>query len=236
MLHWLHYKKREGDICLFFNQLSSNIIICGHYGAGKTNLALNLAVHYANQNREVSLADMDTVNPYFRSGEFENLAQEYGFHLLSAVDSRTNLEAPSLGGGVETNLYADTPFIMDVGGDDAGAIVLGRYAAQIKERPYSMLYVFNHYRLMTQTPEQTVALMREIESVSRLSVTGLINNSNLGEETTLDNVLNSIDIAQQVAQLSNLSLLATCVPNSMVLPEQYNPFPIQIYIKAPWQL
>lgn len=156
-------------------------VVCGHYGCGKTNLTLNLALEAAAAGERVTVADLDIVNPYFRSSEYGGLLEEQGVRLIAPVFAGTTLDTPTL----PPELYsifepqAGRVFI-DAGGDDAGVTALGGLHSQLEETGYQMLYVINRYRVLSQTPEEAAALLQEIEAASRLKATALVNNSHLG--------------------------------------------------------
>ena len=100
--------------------------------------------------------------------------------------------------------------IIDVGGDDRGALVLGRLApAILSENDYEMMMVINCYRPLTRDAASTIEVMREIETAGGIRFTALINNSNLGAETTAKDVLASMSYAEEVAVMSNLPLVMT---------------------------
>ena len=171
-------------------------VVCGHYGCGKTNLTLNLALEAAAAGERVTVADLDIVNPYFRSSEYGGLLEEQGVRLIAPVFAGTTLDTPTL----PPELYsifepqAGRVFI-DAGGDDAGVTALGGLHSQLEETGYQMLYVINRYRVLSQTPEEAAALLQEIEAASRLKATALVNNSHLGVETRLDTLLGGLDFA-----------------------------------------
>lgn len=201
-------------------------IITGHYGSGKTNIAVSLALENKNKT---TVVDLDIVNYYFRTADFKELFAENSIDLLSAMYANTNIDIPVLGfslDGIEGDI------ILDVGGDDAGATALGVYTDYLKTQEYQMYYVINKYRYMTANPEDTLELMREIEKVSNLKHTAIINNSNLGEETTAEIIDSALGYADEVARLANLPLLFTAIPD-YIHSEKYKP--IKIYVKKPWE-
>ena len=190
-------------------------IVCGHYGSGKTNAAVNLAIAEKRMypEREVALADLDIVNPYFRSADAADMLRLAGVLPLVPPLANSNVDIPSMP-PVLTSYFADretaenrkkTVYI-DVGGDD-GAVVLGMYAGQIAASGYEMLYVISMYRPLTADPADAAELMREIESLSHLRCTGIVNNSSIGEETTAADVVDSVDWAKECAAKCGLPLL-----------------------------
>ena len=214
-------------------------VVCGHYGCGKTNLTLNLALEAAAAGERVTVADLDIVDPYIRSSEYGGLLEEQGVRLIAPVFAGTTLDTPTL----PPELYsifepqAGRVFI-DAGGDDAGVTALGGLHSQLEETGYQMLYVINRYRVLSQTPEEAAALLGEIEAASRLKATALVNNSHLGVETRLDTLLGGLDFARKTAQLTGLPLLYSTAPDFALrdgetLPEGFKR--IQRHVKFMWE-
>ena len=189
------------------------LLLCGHYGSGKTNIAVNLAQEIKKEYPTVALADLDIVNPYFRSKDSAAELDEAGIRLICSNYANSNVDIPAL----PPDLYALTDdkqmrAVIDVGGDDRGALVLGRLApAILAEDDYEMLMVINCYRPLTRDAASTVEVMREIEYAGGIRFTALVNNSNLGVETTKEDVLASSRYAEQVAAMSGLPVVMTTV-------------------------
>ena len=183
-------------------------LFAGHYGSGKTNIAVNYALHLAGEGKPVCIADLDIVNPYFRTADSARELEEAGVKLIAPQFANTNVDLPALPAEAyrlvtDTNTYG----IMDIGGDDRGAFALGRYVpAILQENSYKMVYVANCYRPLTATPEDALEVMREIEAACSLKFTDIINNSNLGCETTADLVRNSFDYVDKLSEISGLPL------------------------------
>lgn len=198
-------------------------ILCGHYGCGKTNLALNLCLEAAAQGPAV-LVDLDVVNPYFRSSDYRELLESRQVRLIAPVFAGTTLDTPTLPPEIFSIFDpACGQVFLDVGGDDAGATALGGLSAKLTAYGYELLYVVNQYRVLSQTPEEAAALLREIEAASRLKATGLVNNSHLGVETTRESLLAALDFAQETARLTGLPLLYSTAPDfaAQDLPEGF---------------
>ena len=187
------------------------LLLCGHYGSGKTNIAVNLAQQIKREYPTVTLADLDIVNPYFRSKDSAADLEAAGIRLICSNYANSNVDIPAL----PPDLYALTDdhrmrAIIDVGGDDRGALVLGRLApAILAENDYEMLMVINCYRPLTRDAASTVEVMREIEAAGGIRFTALVNNSNLGVETTAEDVLASMRYAEEVAAMSGLPVVMT---------------------------
>lgn len=192
-----------------------HIIITGHYGSGKSNIAINLALEYAKKDKKVFLIDCDIVNPYFRSADSKELLESNGVGLIAPLYANTNLDIPALPPDIQKVFAMDCIAIWDIGGDDAGAIVLGRYADSIKKDGYEMYYVLNFYRPLTETAEEMTDLMLEIESSSKLKCTAIINNSNLGADTDSKTVSDTFAEADIVAEKTGLPIKFTSVLTSL---------------------
>lgn len=188
-------------------------IICGHYGCGKTNLALNLALEAAEAG-PVTLVDMDVVNPYFRSSDYRHILKESGVRLIAPVFAGTTLDTPTLPPEIQSVFApkAGQVFI-DAGGDDVGATALGGLSAGLDRAGYRMLYVINRYRVQSQSPDDCAALLGEIESASRLKATGIVNNSHLGTETAWEDVESALPFAKATAKATGLPLLYSTAPD-----------------------
>lgn len=217
-------------------------VICGHYGCGKTNLSINLAIDCAKTGQTVTLVDLDLVNPYFRSSEYEDILQKNHVKLISPVYANTTLDLPMLPAELNSIFYNSADHvILDVGGDDAGATVLGSISGKIRSENYEMFYVVNRYRALSTTVTEAVELLKEIEVSSRLKATAVVNNSHLKELTTAENILSSMGFAQKAADTLGLPLLFTTAPKQIgseqlqELKQIQNRYPIEIYVRSPWE-
>lgn len=192
-------------------------LFAGHYGSGKTNIAVNYAMQLRQTQSRVTIADLDTVNPYFRTKDSAQELQAADIELIVSEYANSNLDMPAL----PQQLYAivddrDRCMVVDIGGDDRGAYALGRFADRIKEENnYEMLLVLNHYRPLTSTPAEAIEVMQEIEQACHLPFTGLVNNSNLGEETTAEDVLKTVAYTEAVSRATGLPIRFTTVKESI---------------------
>ena len=218
---------------------SDFILLCGHYGTGKTNVTLNLARDLRLKGRAVTVVDLDIVNPYFRSSDYKEQLDRWGVALQAPRFARSNVDLPALPPEIFSVMDKgrEGTALLDVGGDDAGAKVLGRMAERIRARRYEMLYVINKYRPMTGAAEQASDLLKEIETASRLSATGIVNNSHLGADTTVQTILDALDFAKETSKALALPLVATTVPR--VLAEELagrveHMYPMDVLVTTPW--
>ncbi len=193
-------------------------LFAGHYGSGKTNIAVNYALYLKSLGDNVVIADLDIVNPYFRTRDSLEELSRAGIKLISSEFASSNVDLPALPQDVYSLLdKREEKAIMDIGGDDRGAYALGRYVDAIKEEnDYEMLFVFNKYRPLTPDALSACEIMREIEAACNLKFAAIVNNSNLGECTTEDVVLNSLDCAEELSELSGLPVKMTTVTENLV--------------------
>lgn len=243
------------------------IILTGYYGVGKTNLALNLALDLAQGttahpaaeqthpapaaanpvSEQVTLVDLDIVNPYFRSSDYRTLLGDASVELIAPVFAGTTLDTPALAPQLE-GMFArrratGSRLIIDLGGDDAGARVLGRYLGQLEPEEVGLYYVVNHYRNMASTVEESLEVLHEIERACGLAARGVINNSHLQRGTTAQLLDESLGFAQAVTEGAHLPLVAMTWPiDALSTPYTGAPladkplplYPIKILVSTPW--
>ncbi len=188
-------------------------ILCGHYGSGKTNIAVNMAAALKTTHDTVTVADLDIVNPYFRTKDSAAYFAGAGIRLICSPYANSNVDIPAL----PAEMYAlvddrSMHAVLDIGGDDRGALVLGRLSpAILAEDNYEMLAVINMYRPLTRDPASTVEVLREIEGAGGIRFTGILNNSNLGALTTPADVIASVPYATEVAAAMGIPVTMTTV-------------------------
>jgi hypothetical protein len=214
-------------------------IFAGHYGSGKTHLAVNYALLLRRAGVRSVLVDLDIVNPYFRTSDAADILKGGGIDVIASAFAGSNVDIPAI--PAETRRIIDDPSIravVDVGGDDRGALALGAYAKEFAAAGCRMYAVVNMYRPLSAEPEDATAIIRETESASGLKFSGIINNSNLGRETTADSVRASVRYAGAVALAAGLPLTATVVRGDLAgqlsgIPDL---FPIRLLDKKEWRI
>ena len=188
-------------------------LFAGHYGSGKTNIAVNYAEFLNNKGYPVSIGDLDVVNPYFRTKDSEDELRNAGIEVISLPFANSSVDLPSLPAEAyrlvqDRRRYA----VLDIGGDDRGAYALGRYRQYIlEEQNFEMLFVANFMRPLTRIPEDALTVLKEIEEACRMPFTGIINNTNLAEETTVETILSGYEKAKVLSELTGLPLYMTTV-------------------------
>lgn len=192
-------------------------VFSGHYGSGKTNVAISVALDAAKAGKSMTVADLDIVNPYFRTKDSAKELEAAGIELICSDYANTNVDIPAL----PQSMYAITDdrsrsVIVDLGGDDRGALALGRLAPAMKEEnDFDLFAVVNMLRPLTTTAQDTLEVIKEIETASGLRFTGIVNNSNLGEETTAQTVLSSVPYAEEISRVSGLPIVMTTVKKEL---------------------
>lgn len=186
-------------------------LLAGHYGSGKTNIAVNYALYLNSKGLSVSIGDLDVVNPYFRTKDSEAELEKAGVKVISLPFANSSVDLPSLPAEAYALVQDKSRYaVIDIGGDDRGAYALGRYRPYIlEENDYDMLFVTNFFRPLTKTPEEAFEVMREIEEASRIKFTGIINNTNLGCETTPELILESVPKIKKLSEISGLEVVMT---------------------------
>lgn len=186
-------------------------LFSGHYGSGKTNIAVNYALHLKKNGKKTLVADLDIVNPYFRTKDSQKELTEAGIELICSPYANTNVDFPAL----PAEMYAVTGdrsryAVLDVGGDDRGALALGRLRpAILEESDYEKLFVVNFYRPLSRTAGDALEILREIEAADGIPFTGIVNNSNVGVETTPQAVAATFPTVEELCTSCGLPLAFT---------------------------
>lgn len=214
-------------------------IITGHYGTGKTEVSVNLALALAEEGEQVMLADLDIVNPYFRSRERKEMLEEAGVRVIATSQACHHADVPALPAEVLSILEnRDVRGVLDIGGDPVGARVLARFQPKIVPEDYQLIYVVNANRPEVRTVENAVSYLRRIEETTGLTCTGLVNNTHLCGETTETEVRRGAGLAHAVSAETGIPVLCHVAKDSLAenlsdLPESV--FPITIKMKKPWE-
>lgn len=215
-------------------------IITGHYGSGKTEFAVNYAFALASSGKKTAIVDLDIVNPYFRSREIEPEFDKKGIKVISSSIKGLAGDLPALSPEIFTAFQNKSyEVVFDVGGDKVGATALGRFHTYLDEEPYDMMIVINANRHQTSTVDDAIRYIRSIEEGSRQKATCIVNNTHLCGETTIDEILKGQELCEKVSKTLSLPLKYVAVERSLVdkMPKdiQGEIFPIDIYMKKPWE-
>lgn len=215
-------------------------IFIGHFGSGKTEISINYALNLARQGRKVSLVDIDIVNPYFCIRDMKDELEREGIRVISANPDFSNAELMVVPPEV-ISVFNDksSEVVIDVGGDDMGAVVLGQYNKFFNEEPYDMYFVINNNRPLTQDSEGTEEYMKSIEKASRLKVSYLVSNTNLSYETTEEHILKGDIEVYELSKKLNIPYKYTVCRKDLIdsIKDKIHaePMGIDIYMKPPWR-
>lgn len=215
-------------------------IIIGHYGSGKSEFSMNYVTKLRSLvDTNVAISDLDIVNVYFRTREKRDFLQSKNIMPIDSSVQATTLDLPAVSAQVTAPITDKSyDYVIDVGGDDVGARVLGRFSHLIEQGDYEMFCVINANREQTQNANDVIKHIRSIENASKLKVTGLINNTHLVRETTIEDVLKGQDLAKEVSKLTNIPIrYVTCLES--LIPQLPAPldgeiFPINLYMRECW--
>lgn len=210
---------------IFFENQKVICAITGHYGSGKSFFSVNLALmlKQAFPNQYVSMTDLDIVNPYFRSADSEQLLCKNQIEVIRQEYANSNVDLPSVPAELNKIFERDGKSVLDIGGDDSGAIVLGTIAHKLKSYGFYHFFVVSFCRPRTSTPKEAYECLKQIETTANLPVTHIINNTNLGDETTSDILLSSVEKAKELAFLCGLEhkLYHTCAKANFNPPDSF---------------
>lgn len=192
-------------------------LFAGHYGSGKTNVAINYAKCLRRHFADVSVADLDIVNPYFRTKDSALELQQAGIRLVVSEFANSNVDFPAIPKEAYQLFSAGAgKVVVDVGGDDRGALALGRYVDDIlRENDYEMLAVVNFSRPLTSTPAAAAEVLAEIEHSAKIRFTGIVNNTNLGKATAEGDIFNSLEHADELSRILGIPIRFTSVSSAL---------------------
>lgn len=215
-------------------------VIVGHFGSGKTEVSVNLALKLAESGHPVALADLDVVDPYFRSRECARLFKERGIRLIASSQACLDADVPSMPPEVMALFDNEATYgVLDIGGDASGARVLARYRNRLKAENARVFCVVNANRPLTGTSENALMYIKQIESASGLKIDGLINNTHLCNQTAACDVLAGAKLVREVSEKSGIPIICHVIPSELIQDEldlAEPVFAIKLYMKKPWEM
>lgn len=217
-------------------------VITGHFGSGKTEISINLALEAGKTNATTAVADLDIVNPYYRARDAWEIFDQNGIELIAPAKRLAAADLPIVPGDMSRVIYDPAyKLIVDAGGDKDGATALGQFYNDWKEMKPEVLFILNANRPYVSTLEGAVETLQKIESASRLKITGIINNSNVGSETTIQDVENGLILSKELSHTLGIPLLYSMVPQHLsgesARIETESPVKvISRYLKLPWEM
>jgi len=216
------------------------LVLLGGYGAGKTQLSISLALKRAREDKRVALVDLDLINPYFRLREIAEPLEREGVEVIRPEGDLAFAENPSLPAQIDGSLRdLSRHVVLDVGGNETGATIVGRYHGLLRSEDVAVLQVVNVFRPFSSTVEEIENLRMDMERKSHLKVQGWINNSNLMDWTTLEDWQKSIELMKALVVQSKIPLVTCGVnPNwarKVGLPWETDWIPVEQYLNLGWK-
>ncbi|MDR2600180.1 MAG: ATP-binding protein [Oscillospiraceae bacterium] len=227
----------------FFKDFGRKTIITGHYGSGKTEFAVSLAMLTAEieKNQNIALIDLDVVNPYFRSREKRDMLEKAGISVYGSLfTEEITAELPALGATVRAPLEdKNSRVIVDLGGNDTGALIINQFAKYFQDSDTITVAVVNANRPDTQTVENTLEHIKSIEKITELKVTGIVNNTHLLSETTVADIIKGHKLCSDLCKTTNRKLMCSCYPKGLIDPKDLNEIPeplmpLGLYLRPSW--
>jgi len=183
------------------------VIIVGNFGSGKTEVAINLAVNRKRSGIDVRIADLDLVNPYFRTREARKPLAELGIEVVLPPEKYLQADLPILSPAIAGLIRRPSQLtLIDAGGNDVGATVLASLADPFRKKRVHMLQVVNPYRPFTDTVAGCLRMRDQIEKASKMTITGIVGNANLIDETTVEGIYKGYDFVKTLSDQSRLPL------------------------------
>lgn len=216
-------------------------IFTANLGSGKTEISINFSRMLQQRGEKVSLVDLDIINPYFRTRLAKDNLASQGLKVICPPGHLVNADVPALTPAIRGALQATEGYcVCDVGGDDVGAIALGAYRPFLTEERFDLYFVVNTCRPFTRDFDGVYKMLRDIETNSRLKVTGLVSNTNLGRHTDVQIMVDGYRKVSQIAERLELPMAFMASPQELVsqvktiLPE-VPVLPLEFYMKTPWE-
>ncbi len=198
-------------------------IVIGAYGSGKSEVSVNLALSMKRENpsAKVLMADLDIVNPFYRSADAAKLLQENDIRLISPMYANSNIDAPVLSGEVNV-IFDDESYsgVYDIGGEDMGATILGSMKTKLENINADLLMAVNVRRPFTSTVDEIIIMASELQAAAKMKITGFINNSNLLGDTTIEDLKKGEEILKEVTDRTGIPVVLTTVMDGVLTEDE----------------
>jgi cellulose biosynthesis protein BcsQ len=225
--------------------MKKNIVICGHYGSGKTEFSLNLVNRLKDEGKKAALVDLDIANVYFRGRELREQLEKKGIEVFgSAFNYEITAELPALSARVRKPLENDCYFtVVDLGGNESGALIINQFLKYFTFLNHELYCVINANRPETETTEGSIDHIKSIQKSTGLSVTGLINNTHMLNYTTTCDIEKGIILCNNLSLQLDIPLVYNCYPEHLIKKEEIfrcfptlidEAFPMTLFMRPAW--
>jgi len=236
----------------FLDNFKRKTIVTGHYGSGKTEFTVSLAMlmtdgidvtipRPTDTFERHAIIDLDIINPYFRSREQRDMLKNVGIDIYgSAFDTESTAEVPALSAKLRAPLDDKScRVLIDTGGNDAGAVVLNQFTKYFTDDETAVLAVVNANRPDTSNIDTALEHIESIEFITNLNVSYIVNNTHMLRETAIDDITRGYELCSAICERTGKQLLCTCYPEGIINPDDLNEtecnlMPLGLYMRPTW--
>ncbi|MDK2951574.1 MAG: hypothetical protein PWQ77_1239 [Kosmotogales bacterium] len=213
-------------------------VFIGMFGSGKTEIALNFALKLKSKYEEVALEDIDVISPYFRTRDLKAEFEKMGIDVITPEEKLIHADLPIISPKVKGFINKENyRVVIDCGGNDDGAVVLSSLYSTLRNEDHDIFFVINPYRPFTDTVNKTVEHIKRLEKTSRLKISYLVNNSNIGNLTEERNILYGEDFAEKIGESVGIPVAMTVIKEDIKCGNTRFPrFEIKKFLKTPWEV
>ncbi len=213
-------------------------IFIGMFGSGKTEIALNYAIKLKEKYNKVAIEDIDVISPYFRTRDLKNKFEDMGIEIITPEGKLMHADLPIISPKIKGFISKeDYRIVIDCGGNDDGAVVLGSLYSSLKNYKYDVFFVINPYRPFTDTVEKTIDHIERLEKTSRQRVSYLVNNANIGHLSEIKNIVYGEGFIEKISKDLNIPVSMTVIKEGMNIQKtKYPRFEIKKFLKTPWEV
>ncbi|MGL4392759.1 MAG: P-loop NTPase [Fusobacteriaceae bacterium] len=219
-------------------------IISGHYGSGKTEFAVNFALKLSGEGKKVAIADLDIVNPYFRTRECEELFYKNKIEVLGYILKGDSSDLPAVSGNVSKPFYDKSieEYIIDLGGDSSGSKAFASFRTNLNPDECDLFFLVNANRPETSNLVNTLNHLQTIEGTLNLRVTKLVNSTHLLWDTTEEDLFRGNNLTIEISEKLGLPIEYTICNEKLLasLSEDIKEklagelFPVKMIMRKKW--
>jgi energy-coupling factor transporter ATP-binding protein EcfA2 len=196
------------------------LVVLGAYGSGKSEVAVNLALLLRRERNEVTLVDLDTINPYFRSSDARRVLDDAGVRTIAPSTAGTNVDVPAVPAEVLSVFEGSGTAVLDIGGEDMGARIVSSFRRKLTSPDVFVLMVVNINRPFTSDAARVASMASALSAAAGLPIDAYVDNTNLLEATDGGMLLDSTPILREAVLRSGIPLAFACGLDEL-LPKEW---------------